>query len=51
MAENKMIEVRHLSKRFGKLTVLNDISTSFDAKEVVSIIGPPAAARAPFCVA
>ena len=40
MAENKMIEVRHLSKRFGKLTVLNDISTSFDAKEVVSIIGP-----------
>ena len=38
MAENKMIEVRHLSKRFGKLTVLNDISTSFDAKEVVSII-------------
>ena len=28
MVGNEMIEVRHLSKRFGKLTVLNDISTS-----------------------
>lgn len=35
-----MIEVRNLTKRFGKLTVLDDISTSFASKEVVSIIGP-----------
>ena len=48
MAENKMIEVRHLSKRFGKLTVLNDISTSFDAKEVVSIIGPSGGGKSTF---
>ena len=41
MAEkNSMIEVRHLTKRFGALTVLNDVSTSFAAGEVVSIIGP-----------
>ena len=48
MAQNKMIEVRHLSKRFGKLTVLNDISTSFDAKEVVSIIGPSGGGKSTF---
>ncbi len=48
MAENKMIEVRHLSKHFGKLTVLNDISTSFDAKEVVSIIGPSGGGKSTF---
>ena len=43
-----MIEVRHLSKRFGKLTVLNDISTSFGAKEVVSIIGPSGGGKSTF---
>ena len=43
-----MIEVRHLSKRFGKLTVLNDISTSFSAKEVVSIIGPSGGGKSTF---
>ena len=37
-----MIEVRNLTQRFGKLTVLDDISTSFASKEVVSIIGPSA---------
>ena len=40
MAENKMIEVRNLCKHFGKLRVLNDISTTFSKGEVVSIIGP-----------
>ena len=48
MVGNEMIEVRHLSKRFGKLTVLNDISTSFDAKEVVSIIGPSGGGKSTF---
>ena len=35
-----MISVEHLSKSFGKLAVLKDISTTFKAHEVVSIIGP-----------
>ena len=48
MVGNEMIEVRHLSKRFGKLTVLNDISTSFSAKEVVSIIGPSGGGKSTF---
>ena len=48
MAENKMIEVRNLTKRFGQLTVLNDISTSFAAKEVVSVIGPSGGGKSMF---
>ena len=49
MAEkNSMIEVRHLAKRFGALTVLNDVSTSFAAGEVVSIIGPSGGGKSTF---
>ena len=48
MAENKMIEVRNLTKRFGKLTVLDNISTSFVAKEVVSVIGPSGGGKSTF---
>ena len=38
MAENlhDIIRVEHLTKKFGKLTVLNDISISFKQHEVVS---------------
>ncbi len=43
-----MIEVRNLTKRFGQLTVLNDISTSFAAKEVVSVIGPSGGGKSTF---
>ena len=49
MAEkNSMIEVRHLTKRFGALTVLSDVSTSFAAGEVVSIIGPSGGGKSTF---
>ena len=48
MAESKMIEVRNLTKRFGKLTVLDNISTSFAAKEVVSVIGPSGGGKSTF---
>ncbi len=48
MAENKMIEVRNLTKRFGKLTVLDNISTSFAAKEVISVIGPSGGGKSTF---
>ena len=41
MADNDvLLQVNHLSKSFGKLSVLSDISTSFKKNEVVSIIGP-----------
>ena len=48
MAENKMIEVRNLCKHFGKLRVLNDISTTFSKGEVVSIIGPSGGGKSTF---
>jgi polar amino acid transport system ATP-binding protein len=35
-----MIEVRHLVKRYGDLTVINDISFNVERGEVLSIIGP-----------
>ncbi len=50
MAENKetIIQVNHLSKSFGDLKVLNDISTEFKAQEVVSIIGPSGGGKSTF---
>ncbi len=50
MAENKetIIKVNHLSKSFGDLHVLNDISTEFEAQEVVSIIGPSGGGKSTF---
>ena len=35
-----MIEISHLSKSFGKLKVLNDISLHFQRNEFIGIIGP-----------
>ncbi|MBO5570944.1 MAG: amino acid ABC transporter ATP-binding protein, partial [Clostridia bacterium] len=43
-----MIRVEHLSKRFDKLTVLDDISTSFRKHEVVSVIGPSGGGKSTF---
>ena len=41
MAEEKnLIEITHISKKFGDLTVLKDISVKVKKKEVVVIIGP-----------
>ena len=41
MAEEKnLIEITHISKKFGDLTVLKDISVKVKEKEVVVIIGP-----------
>ena len=45
---NEMIHVNHLSKKFGKLTVLDDISTVFCRGEVVSIIGPSGGGKSTF---
>ncbi len=48
MAESKMIEVCDLTKKFGKLTVLDNISTTFAKNEVVSIIGPSGGGKSTF---
>ena len=41
-----MIEVEHLSKRFGDLEVLKDVNAQIHKGEVVSIIGPSGTERA-----
>ena len=49
MADSDVIlQVNHLSKSFGKLCVLDDISTSFKRNEVVSIIGPSGGGKSTF---
>ena len=49
MAHNDvLLQVNHLSKSFGKLSVLSDISTSFKKNEVVSIIGPSGGGKSTF---
>ena len=48
MSGNELLRVEHLTKIFGKLTVLNDISTSFAAHEVVSVIGPSGGGKSTF---
>ncbi|MBR6470551.1 MAG: amino acid ABC transporter ATP-binding protein [Victivallales bacterium] len=43
-----MFEVRHLSKRFGDLEVLKDISMTIEPGEIVSIIGPSGSGKSTF---
>jgi polar amino acid transport system ATP-binding protein len=43
-----MIKVEHLSKRYGDLTVLSDISTEIRQGEVVAIIGPSGTGKSTF---
>lgn len=35
-----MIQIQHISKKFGKLNVLNDVSLNFRAGECIALIGP-----------
>ena len=39
MAENHVLEIRHLSKSFGKHVVLRDIDFTVDKGDVTCIIG------------
>ncbi len=48
MEGNNIIQVRDLCKSFGDLKVLNDISTDFKEKQVVSIIGPSGGGKSTF---
>jgi polar amino acid transport system ATP-binding protein len=43
-----MIRVEHLSKRFGDLTVLKDVTAEIRKGEVVSIIGPSGTGKSTF---
>lgn len=43
-----MIQVEHLSKKFGDLTVLEDISVQIEKGEVISIIGPSGTGKSTF---
>ena len=43
-----MIQVQHLSKKFGELTVLNDITVTISKGEVISIIGPSGTGKSTF---
>ena len=43
-----MITVEHLSKRFGEVTVLKDISAEIRKGEVISIIGPSGTGKSTF---
>lgn len=43
-----MIKVEHLSKRYGDLSVLKDVSAGIRKGEVVSIIGPSGAGKSTF---
>ncbi len=40
MAEKKFLEMRHIVKRFGNFTAVDDVDFSMDKGEIVAIIGP-----------
>lgn len=43
-----MITVRNLSKKFGKLVVLNDVTIDIQKGEIISIIGPSGTGKSTF---
>lgn len=43
-----MISVRHLSKRFGDLTILKDIHVEIEKGEVIAVIGPSGSGKSTF---
>lgn len=48
MSDKLLFEINHLSKSFGQLSVLKDISTQIEQGEVVVIIGPSGSGKSTF---
>ncbi len=47
MSGKALLEINHMSKKFGELEVIRDISLSVHEGEVVSIIGPSGSVNPP----
>ncbi len=47
-SNREIIHVKNLTKKFGKLTVLDNISVAFREHEVVSVIGPSGGGKSTF---
>ncbi|RYF53090.1 MAG: ATP-binding cassette domain-containing protein, partial [Comamonadaceae bacterium] len=43
-----MLEISHLTKRFGGLAAVNDVSTTIEAGRINAIIGPNGAGKTTF---
>ncbi|QNQ80852.1 amino acid ABC transporter ATP-binding protein [Lactobacillus sp. PV034] len=48
MANNKLIEVKHLKKNYGSKEILKDINENVTKGQVISIIGPSGAGKSTF---
>ena len=46
--EPTMLEIRNLTKQFGGLTAVNDVSITFEAGQINAIIGPNGAGKTTF---
>ena len=48
MANDKLIEVKHLKKNYGSKEILKDINENVTKGQVISIIGPSGAGKSTF---